>query len=499
MDIECDPRLSEEIVATLDGSVEADKADNYWKGHAYPIVNPNSFVSFAESYLMVKHPEDGVIPLRILPYHQRLLDACEKYDYIIVKDIRHSQLVDVMIANLFWKCIYRTKQNIGIFCKTLREVGLLRTQIQRFIEHLPNSPSGFSPIGVESLKSKIGCSYPDASGTVCCLFDESRSKITIQNHSSKHEKSEYTDILVLDAAFNSSMGTNWNAINSQLKSGGKMLVVSLPNGQKNRLFRSTTCSKDNWFYTTYQNSFHEMDRFYNFQFTYTEIPYYTPERIEQLKMYSVNSPAGKNFQQDVLGVFYPEGLIATDNGFEIFPGAGIANECKLDVENCILDMDMPQFRTLSDVCGISSTADVDIDDSILVLAGLEQEESVDECIEDQAIEPFQKLQWSGDSDYMKTGLNEALCVPATEAKQEVVEIKKSRRRLMKKIMNVQRKLPDSINLTFEGEYLLINGVRTKISITDMEGTFAGLRPVMSKKKTYKFIQKLVCGQLKKLF
>jgi hypothetical protein len=205
------------------------------------------FEFFASSYLRVMHPRRGLINFEIHPFHERLIDAFSREQFIIMKKFRQGGFSTFTLAWLLWKAMFQNDQKIVWVSRTDRDAIATARTLSRFIRNLPE---WLAPV----MKK-----------------DNAHTKEFMDTGSSIHFGSlrncctKSFDCLILDeCAFFEDMEECWPSCKSQL-SKGKCVALSTVNG------------RNNWFEKTYTNAELKQNTFLPIHINYLEHPDYNNE------------------------------------------------------------------------------------------------------------------------------------------------------------------------------------------------------------------------------
>jgi hypothetical protein len=235
----------------------------------------NSFPYFCEEYIKIIHPMKGLIPFKLYPFQERVINNYDQFKYNIVSKFRQAGLTTVTVIWSLWRCLFRTDQRIMVVCKSDREsIG-----IGKIAQHAKdNLPDWMQPLmGNDNDHEK---EFKDT-GSVIWFF-------TVQGVRSR----ALTYLIIDEAAFITSMDEHWKALYPTLSTGGSCIVISTVNGV------------GNWYEETYTKAQDKKNEFNIIDLDYTEHPdYNSPEWAKRTR----GNLGERAFQQEILRNFLGSG------------------------------------------------------------------------------------------------------------------------------------------------------------------------------------------------
>lgn len=214
-----------------------------------------SFEYFSNAYLKAYHPKQGVIPLFLYPFQNRLIETYEKERFVIGTKFRQGGFTTITVGYLLWLCMFRKDQTILCTCKTDAEAIHLGRLFPYFINFLP-----------DWLKPKLRRNNDHSKE-----FEDTGSSIGFHIFEAACGRS-LTHLFIDEAAFIPKMDRHWMALFPTIACGGKAYVLSTTNGV------------GNWFYDIYQKAKKGENDFEVFRADYWEHPSFNnPEWAKNMR------------------------------------------------------------------------------------------------------------------------------------------------------------------------------------------------------------------------
>jgi len=230
-----------------------------------------SFSYFAENYVKIRHWKHDIIPLKLYPFQQRLVDSYQNYPYVIGVKFRQGGFTTMTVVYALWKCMFYLDQSFNVYSKTDREaihLGKIATQV------LDNLPDWMRP------KLERNTQHEKK-------LPRTNSQLSFYTLQKARGKS-ITHAFIDEAAFIPNMLEHWKAMYPTIACGGKCFVLSTANGV------------GNWFEETYHSALDEENFFHVFKSHYTEHPdFQDPQKIKEMK----SNMGEKKFLQEIEGKF----------------------------------------------------------------------------------------------------------------------------------------------------------------------------------------------------
>ena len=232
-----------------------------------------SFEYFANNFLKILSPTEGLLLLKLYDFQIRWTDFIEENRYTIATKFRQGGFSTVTTLWLFWKALFTENTKIGIISKYDRESTILINFIKQSLDWMPD----YFRHKVEKINSHR------------IAFDNGSSIFSTTYQATCGTILDY--IFVDESAFIPNMTNAWRAMFPCIASNdGKCIVVSTPNGV------------GNWFEETYHKAQKGENCFQIFKADYTEHPNFANEEWATRVRENLGE---KGWQQEVLQQFVP--------------------------------------------------------------------------------------------------------------------------------------------------------------------------------------------------
>lgn len=234
-----------------------------------------SFKYFAETYLKITHPKRGLVPFKLYPFQERVIEEFNTYPYCITKKFRQAGFTTLTCMWLLWKCIFFKDQRCMIVSKTDREATGVGKTVANAKRELP-----------DWLQPQMGNDNDHEKE-----FHDTNSVMWFYTPSAGRSKS-LTYLAVDEAAFIQGMDDHWAALYPTLAAGGHCIIISTVNGI------------GNWYEETYMNALEKRNEFHIVNVDWHEHPdYNTPEWERKTRA----NLGPKKFAQEIEGSFLGSG------------------------------------------------------------------------------------------------------------------------------------------------------------------------------------------------
>lgn len=172
---------------------------------------------FITKYCKIKHPMRGVVPFELYGFQSDLLQKMKIDDRIIILKSRQMGISTLTAAYSLWYMIFHEYKTIYTVATKLKVAKNLVDKVRIMHQYLP---SWLKPEMIED--NKLTLRYANGSA------------ITAGTSSSDEGRSEAVSLFIIDEmAFVPSISTLWSAIQPTLATGGRMILLSTPNGVGN--------------------------------------------------------------------------------------------------------------------------------------------------------------------------------------------------------------------------------------------------------------------------
>jgi len=228
------------------------------------------FKNWAEENIKINHPTKGLIPWKQFSYHDTLAETLDTNDHVIVNKFRQSGISTFCVAHALWETLFNDNKKILFITRTDRCAVELSYIMRKMIENLPE------PI------IPVKNNYHEISF---------QNKSVIRFSSAEYMKSTHVDHLYVDeAAFIRNMDQYWEALYPSIANGGKVTIVSTPNGNYG------------WFFQVFDWAVNGKNEFKALSLNWRDHPDYNNPSWEE-KM--INNLGEKGFLQEIAGLFLP--------------------------------------------------------------------------------------------------------------------------------------------------------------------------------------------------
>lgn len=226
-------------------------------------------VFFIKTFCKIQHPIKGVVPFKLYPFQEDLIQTVIDNPYVVVNKSRQLGISTVSAAFCLWYCIFHHTKNILVIA-TKRDVAKNFVDKCKFMyENLPTGLKKFAPLTIDNAQ-EIG-------------FGHTNSKIKAVGTSKDAGRSEALSWLFVDeAAFIKDMDDIWTSIWPTLSTGGRCMMLSTPEGTSNVFYQTYAQAKSG------ENDFIAVDLPWDVH----------PDRDEKWKEKQIKTFGQKRFDQE---------------------------------------------------------------------------------------------------------------------------------------------------------------------------------------------------------
>ena len=198
------------------------------------------------NYVKVTHPVRGLVPFKLYPFQERIVEELENNRFNILRKFRQAGCTTIASAYALWMAVFKRDQAIVILSKGDTEATEVLDRIKVMYEELPGFlQPGISEDNKHTLKLK------------------NRSVIKSRPSGKQSGRSLAGSFLIIDeAAFVESIDTIWAAVYPIISTGGRAFILSTVNGL------------GNWFYETYTKAIANANSFNAIDIKWKEHPEY---------------------------------------------------------------------------------------------------------------------------------------------------------------------------------------------------------------------------------
>ena len=236
---------------------------------------------FLDNFAKVSHPKRGLIPMKLFPYQEELVNKFQNHRFNIVLKARQIGASAIAAAYISWLLYFHKEQNVLIISTKVQTATNLVRKTKMILKNLP-SWFNLTKIVVDnktSIELDNGSQIKAASSTV----DAARS--------------EALSLLVIDeAAFIEDMEDIWTAASPTISTGGRCITLSTPNGTFD------------WFHSTYTQAEQNLNDFF-----YSCLPWWVhPERDQKWFEKETRNMSKRQIAQEFLCEFLASGNTVID-------------------------------------------------------------------------------------------------------------------------------------------------------------------------------------------
>lgn len=224
------------------------------------------FSYFLKTYVKVKHPAQGLIPLDPHKCQKELVELYDTKKHVIVIKIRNAGILTLSVLYALHKCMFFPNHFCFVASKTDREAIHTGKIVDATINYFPD---WFKPKLLQNTKNTK-------------VFANTNSRLSFGSIETIRGKA-ITHLFLDEPAFFHNMEDHWKTIIHPTN------VYAL----------STTNGVGNWFYDTWDDAIQERNMFTAYKPNYKDVPFYNENNIEELK----TALGEKGWQQEVEGNF----------------------------------------------------------------------------------------------------------------------------------------------------------------------------------------------------
>ena len=187
-------------------------------------------VYFFNTYLKIQHPVKGLIPFNTYPFQNDCVDDFLDNRFNIVLKSRQLGLSTLVSAYSVWLAIFQREKNILIIATKLAVAQNFISKVKTMIKSLPSWL--LLPDIVSNNKQQIQFSHGSSIKAIPTSEDAGRS--------------ESLSLLIVDeAAFVRNFDTIWTGIYPTISTGGRVILLSTPNGVGGQYYKLYTEAESN--------------------------------------------------------------------------------------------------------------------------------------------------------------------------------------------------------------------------------------------------------------
>jgi hypothetical protein len=187
-------------------------------------------VYFFNKYLRIQHPVKGLIPFDTYDFQNDCVKDFIEHRFNIVLKSRQLGLSTLVAAYAVWMAIFQREKNILIIATKLSVAQNFITKVKTMIRSLPSWL--LLPEIVANNKQQIQFSHGSSIKAIPTSEDAGRS--------------EALSLLIVDeAAFVRNFDTIWTGIYPTISTGGRVVILSTPNGVGGQYYKLYTEAESN--------------------------------------------------------------------------------------------------------------------------------------------------------------------------------------------------------------------------------------------------------------
>ena len=203
-------------------------------------------VYFLSRYIKVTHPTRGLVPFKLYPFQERIVDELQNNRFNILRKFRQAGCTTISAAYSLWLSVFYQHKTVVILSRGDVESTEVLDRIKIMYEELPEF---FKPGIAEDNKHTL----------------KLRNSSVIKSRPSGKQsgRSLSSSLLIIDeAAFIENIDSIWAAVYPIISTGGRAFILSTVNGM------------GNWYYQTYTNAKEKRNAFNLIDINWEEHPEY---------------------------------------------------------------------------------------------------------------------------------------------------------------------------------------------------------------------------------
>jgi len=183
--------------------------------------DPSYFIS---NYVKVTHPVRGLVPFKLYPFQNDILDALKKHRFNVLRKFRQAGCTTISAAYSLWMIVFQKHKQVVILSKGDAESTEVLDRIKIMYEELP---AFIRPKIVEDNKHTLKLS--------------TGSTIKSRPSGKQSGRSLAGSLLIIDeAAFVRNFDDLWMGLYPTISTGGRVVILSTPNGVGGQYYKLYT-------------------------------------------------------------------------------------------------------------------------------------------------------------------------------------------------------------------------------------------------------------------
>ena len=209
-------------------------------------------VYFITKYVRISHPQRGLIPFTTFPYQDKLVRDYMRHRFNVILKARQLGISEVTAAFAAWLMLFHRQKNILVMATKGQTAKNIVKKVKTSLKRIPKW----------LMLAEI------TTDNVMSIELDNGSQIKAITTSEDAGRSEALSLLIIDeAAFVKNLDELWTGLSPTVSAGGRVIVLSTPNGVGNKFHQIYTDSEND------QNEFH-----------HTKIMWWEhPERVSDLE------------------------------------------------------------------------------------------------------------------------------------------------------------------------------------------------------------------------
>jgi len=199
-------------------------------------------VYFLNTYCKISTPKEGIIPLSLFKYQEKVIKDYQKHRFNIILKARQTGISTITAAYAVWLMLFHNDKNILIVAIKKDTAMNLIYKCKEVFENLPDwlLTKGKTPTGITRIKSE----------TKTSIGLENGSRIKAVPTSPDAGRSEALSLAIIDeAAHIKDINEVYTSLYSTISTGGSLIMISSPLGVGNlfhKIYTEAEAGKNNY-------------------------------------------------------------------------------------------------------------------------------------------------------------------------------------------------------------------------------------------------------------
>ena len=244
--------------------------------------NPSYFIN---NYAKISHPLKGLIPFKMYPFQEQLVEDFNDHRFNIILKARQLGISTISAAYISWLMMFHRDKNVLVIATKFGTAANLVKKVKAIHRNLPD----WMRIAKISIDNRT--SFELSNG----------SQIKASSTSSDAGRSEALSLLVIDeAAHVEGLDELWTGLYPTLSTGGRCIALSTPNGV------------GNWFHQSYVDAEEDKNDFYQTRLPWDVHPdrdaVWFDKETKNMSRTQIAQELECNFNMSGETVFHPEDM-----------------------------------------------------------------------------------------------------------------------------------------------------------------------------------------------